>query len=139
MAEQLFCPYSGNLLDSDDQSGDAYCSLSGYRIPADGMCTIGCKVALLLGNTLASVHTCLVHGVHFQKAHHGKAHMCTGPHPSPIELSKTVTVSRSNLKSFRLRYGVEPLVPDADAIADNLNQRQRATIDEACPKYAHVY
>lgn len=61
--------------------------------------------------------------------------------PTPhkhTELIKTVTISRSNLKSYRLRYGVEPLVPDADAIADHLNQRQRATIDEACPKYANT-
>lgn len=36
LAEQLFSPYSGNLLDSDDRTGDAYCALSGYRIPVDG-------------------------------------------------------------------------------------------------------
>lgn len=102
LAEQLFSPYSGNLLDSDNSTGDAYCALSGYRIPVHGEAVTAPVLRLT----------------------------------PPTELQKTVTVSRSNIKAFRLRYGVEPLVPDKDAIADQNTQRQRATIDESCPKYA---
>lgn len=53
-------------------------------------------------------------------------------------LKRDKVTSVSNLRSFRMRYGLEPLVPDDNAIDEELNKRQRATVDEACPKCGTV-